>query len=409
MDARSHVLVLSAAALLIGGAAVARADVAAGDDPLSALGGQWIQLRTPSVRVFTEVDRRPSGADLERLEATVQRLCDEFDVDFGTRASLMRVPIDYVLTDDTSLIDRVTGIEAEGAAFTRRRLILATSLPHEHELVHVIAHLALGTQWGGNASFLEEGLASAVGGHAGEHPRAVMVAADEVLARGRVSFERMLTEQGFDTAPGTAHERYAVAARFVDYLMRERGGWPRLREVLLILAGEPDEIRRRPARVTRLQLEGTYDTTFDELVADFLRWIEENPAARGLRDRVPVTDPDATARDARHHLSFWEDDGEWVFEIGAAWGMLAVQIGWTDDASRDAWNAAGARRARFELEVDRTGAALRDQRDGRLLMRWSAADEPVRATARLRLDPRELGLVRPRHWSVWSRPEVPTY
>lgn len=407
MDARRTIFSLAMAALLSGGAAVARASEP--EDALAHLRVDWMQLRTPSVRVYCDPTMRPGREALQRLEATVQRLCDRFGVDPRTRASLFHRPIEYVLTEDTALIDQLTGIDAEGAAFAEKRLILATSLPHEHEIVHVVLHLALQTPRAGNSSFLEEGLASAIGGHGGEAPTAVMVSADEVMARGPVPWRRFFTEAGFDRAPFDPHERYALAARFVDHLLRERGGWAKLEELLTILAGDPEEIRRRPARATIVQLEGVYACSFDELIAEFLGWVAANPATRGMREVRPARAPDVTARDARHELSLWEEDGAWILELGARAGTIAVQVSWGAEQPRAPWAAAAGPTRRFGLEIDRTRAELRDQRDGRLLMRWAAGADPLRNLARIRIDADALGLERPRTWTVWSRPDVPSY
>lgn len=410
MDVRVTITILVAAALLVGSAARASEQDTPIEETLRRIPSDWIALRTPSVRVLVPPALRPTAAELQRLEATVQQLCERFEVSPRTRASLMRRPIEYVLTPDTSIIDQVTGMDAEGAAFAERRLILATELPHEHELVHVILHLAIGTRWSGHVSFLEEGLASAIGGHAGEGPRAVMVTADEVLARQPVALDRMFTEAGFDNAPLSAHERYAVAARFVDHLLQARGGWPKLRELLTILVGARDEIRRRPLRTTLLQLEGVYETQFETLEAEFREWVRTHPAVGSMREVVPARPADATARDARHELRFWRDGREWVLELGARWGTLAAQVAWGEDVSRaSGWLAARPHAHRYELDVDRTGAWLRDQETGRLLLRWSVADEPLRAAARLRFDPELLGLTEPDAWTVWSRPDVPSY
>lgn len=410
MNARVTFVLLFAAALLAGSAVRASERETTIEDALQRIPSDWIVMRTPSVRVVAPPARRPTAADLQRLEATVQQLCTRLEVPPRVRASLLRWPIEYVLTPDTEIIDQITGMDAEGAAFAERRLILATELPHEHELVHVVLHLAIGTRWSGHVSFLEEGLASAIGGHAGEGPRAVMVTADEVLARQPVALDRLFTEAGFDNAPLSAHERYAVAARFVDHLLQARGGWPKLRELLTILVGERSEIRRRPLRATLLQLEGVYDTRFEILEAEFLAWVRAHPAVSGMREAVPARPPDVSARDARHELRFWREGSEWVLELGARWGTLAAQIAWGDDVTRsNGWSAAQPHAHRYELDVDRTGAWLRDQETGRLLLRWSAADDPLRNVARLRIDPTSLGLTEPETWTVWSRPEVPSY
>src|SRR6056297_870123 len=210
------------------------------DAALERVRSNWLRMRTPSVRLYVEPGQRPARAQLQDLEAAVQRMARRLELDRAARASLLRQPIEYVLTSDTDLISDLSGIDAEGVAFADTRLILATTLPHEHEIVHVLMPLALGTRRTGNNSFLQEGLASALGGHGGEAPSAVAVTADEVLGSEPVDLRRMFTEGGFHESPLTAHERYAVAARFVDYLWRERGGWARLRDVLAYLAGESE-------------------------------------------------------------------------------------------------------------------------------------------------------------------------
>ena len=109
---------------------------------------------------------------------------------------------------------------------------------------------------------------------------------------------------------------------------------------------------------------------------------------------------------------------ELLNELGAYPDLTALAIGpdgevavGTQEAVGDSgdWSAARPHVHRYELDVDRTGAFLRDQETGRLLLRWTSTDEPLRSVARLRLDPRELGLRRPDAWTVWSRPDVPSY
>ena len=377
---------------------------------LERLRTTWMRLRTPSVRLYVEPGERPAASRLQDLEAAVQRMAGRLDLDGRARASLMRRPIEYVLTGDTALISDLSGIDAEGVAFADERLILATTLPHEHEIVHVLMPLALETRRTGNNSFLQEGLASALGGHAGEAPSAVAVTADEVLARQRVDLRRMFTESGFHGSPLTAHERYAVAARFVDYLWRERGGWPRLRRVLAYLAGESEEIRRRPPEATVVQLEGVYDTHWPQLEQHFLAWVRRNPASSSMREEPPARSADATARDHRHRVALWDDGDTWVLEIRALWGTLATEVAWGDPLRLEGWAASPRVPRRYVLDVDRSGARLRDLRTRELLMRWVAPrdrDDVLRDVARLRLDPSVVGNARPEDWAVWSRPTFP--
>jgi hypothetical protein len=377
---------------------------------LDRLRSNWMRLRTPSVRLYVEPGQRPGAGRLQDLEAAVQRMARRLDLDRRARASLMRRPIEYVLTGDTGLISELSGIDAEGVAFADERLILATTLPHEHEIVHVLMPLALGTRRTGNNSFLQEGLASALGGHGGEAPSAVAVTADRVFARQRVDLRRMFTENGFHESPLTAHERYAVAARFVDYLWRERGGWARLRRVLGYLAGDSEEIRRRPPDATVVQLEGVYDTHWPQLEEDFLGWVRSNPATSSMREEAPARTADATARDHRHHLAFWDDGDTWVLEIRALWGTLSTEVAWGEALQLEGWAASPREPRRYVLDVDRSGARLRDLRTRELLMRWVAPrdrDDVLRDVARLRLDPAVVGNVLPEGWAVWSRPTFP--
>ena len=391
----------------------AGATTRSGVDPSEAVGRleqEWRTLRTASTRIVLEPGQTITPEQLVRLEQEIEDLSEWFGLSDSVRADLRRTPIAYVLTADTRTISRLSGIEAEAVAFAEDRVILATSLPHTHELVHVLAPLALPGRPTDNVSFLVEGLASALGGHGGEAPSAVFVTADEVLSRARTDLGRLFTESGFDESPLSPHERYAVAARFVDHLVRTRGGWPKLRELMRLLAGRPVELAARPLSATLLQLEGVYGVPSDRIFDEFLAWCALHPATSGMREIPPPVPAPVTVRDERHRVAVWQSEGRWWIEVVAQWGPLGAEVAWGERQIPRGWTAAPTAGERYVLSVDRGGARLRDLAADRLVMRWEHTgdrDDVLTDRACLWIDAALVGEFDPTGWTVWSHAVFP--
>jgi hypothetical protein len=389
----------------------ARAGTETIDHPVAVLDrleGDWTRIRTPSVRLYVEPRRLPGLDQLNQLESEVDRIARSLQLSRRVRASLAQEPIQYVLTRDVNLIRILGGIEAEGIAFAAQRLIISTRLPHTHELVHVLMQLSLECAASANVPFLQEGLASALAGHASEAPPAVFASADAVFAQRHVDIRRLLSYEGFHRSNLDDRDRYAVAARFVDYLFRDGQGWPELRELLRILAGATDELKRRPVQAVVNQFEGVYDRDFDDLIDDFHRWRVANPATSSMLEFEPQRAADAVVSDERHLLRFWDEGDRWVFALRASQGALDAEVGWGEIVEFEGLAASPVTPRRFSLWVDRQGASLRDRQTHDVLMRWVApplgGDDALDRSAVFTLDPAVVGSQPPRAWSLWSRP-----
>lgn len=381
------------------------------------LGTQWDVVRTPSVRVFVRPRTWPGRAALAAVESELQRLGARMGLDASLLSTLLEDPIDYFLVQEPGLIESFGAGDVEGLAFPENRLIVSTRLPHQHELVHVLMHLALPGRRGGNHPFLQEGLASYLGGNGVDGELTVLAHADRVLAERVVDLPSLWTVSGWRHAPLDAYDRYAVAARFVQYLAEAAGDLESVRELARLLSGLPDDIEARPWSAVRAQLEGIHGCSWEDLELGFARWRAEHPVADVRETAARVRAADLTRGDDRHHVRVWIEPDGWTFAVQSRRGAIDAELFWGEEQGlAPGLAAAPSVGRRFRLEVDEQGFRLTDQQWGRTLLRWEW--EETASTTVSTLAP--AGPVRERVWTwgnelidqltepeaigLWSRP-----
>lgn len=377
------------------------------DDPWSKA---WVQVRTASVRLHHEAGHPVAPADLRALESAVQRLADELRLTAVERASLRTDPIDYLYLRSPSSLNWFGAEDVDGLAIVAERRIVAARVPHEHELVHVLAHIAISPAPPHNHPWLQEGLASYLGGHLGESPTAVLGRGDDVLDRYPGLIGRLLTVTDFRESSIPAEECYAAAARFVHYLDEARGGRGRILEVLRLLAGSEEEVGARPASIIETQLEGVYATDFASLLEDFEQWRAERPVA-GIRPGEPPRRPaDLVLEDDDHRVRWWMDQEGWVIAAAGRNDFVDLALVWGNARPAGPEWTAPARPAGFELRLDDEGGHLVDNAAGIVRLRWFdrgrvGTDQPA---AVWHLPALALVGIRapsgPREVALWSRP-----
>lgn len=381
------------------------------------LGTGWETVRTPSVRVFVRPQSRPAPARLEELEARVQQIAARLHIAHGALQSLRDDPIDYFLVDEPRIMEGFGAGDIEGLAYPESRLIVSSRLPHEHELVHVLLPLAIPGRPSANQPLLQEGLASYLGGNGADAEFTVLAHAETILENAHVDLASLWTSAGWRGSSLSAYDRYAIAARFVQFLVEGREGTGVLLELVRLLCGRAEDVAARPWSAIRVQLEGVYDTRWDELELAFHRWRRSHPVA-GLHEIVPPgRAADLVAADERHVARVWIEPGAWSIAVTAHHGPIDVDLFWGAPRPRSsAMTAAPSSGHRFRLHVDEERVELVDQYAGRVLMRsaWSPPPAPVRASSPAVANGRERvfrfeaargeSLVAPTALGLWSRP-----
>ena len=331
---------------------------------------EWQQVRTASVRVHHAIGDPVPAPRLRQLEAEVQRLATQLGLTPEQRASLRSDPIEYLYLRDSSSLQWFGVDDVDGMALVRERRILASRMPHEHELAHVLAHVAISPAPGHNHPWIQEGLASYFGGHLGQSPDAVLALGDDVLDRTPGLIARILTVTGFRESPLPSEECYAAAARFVNFLDLERGGVDRILVLLRLLSGVEEEVVDRPASFVEVQLEGVYGTSFDELLAEFEDWRRERPVAGVVVVAPPGRSADLVLADDDHLVRWWHDTSGWVIEVTPLQATMDVALVWGSDVPRPGtWTAPGGQSG-YELRITGDGGRFIDHGAPRVALRW---------------------------------------
>jgi hypothetical protein len=347
-------------------------DTAAQEDPWAL---EWASTRTASVRVYHAVANAPDPPQLRQLERAVQELAEVLGLDATKRASFRADPIEYLyLPDATSL--QWFGVEGvDGLAFVAERRIIATELPLEHELVHVLAQEAIAPAPARNQPWIQEGLASYLGGHLGESPAAALALGDDALDRHPGLIPRILTTNGFHDSPLPAEEVYGAAARLVNYLDVEHGGIARILELMRMLAGFEEEVMRRPASFVEVQIEGVYELGFADLLERFHAWREAHPVAGVAPVAAPRRVADLVLSDTEHVVRWWKDESGWVVAATPLHAAIDLALVWGSRApAAGAWAAPGGPSG-YELRMDESGGKLLDRGARQVVLRWYAGSD----------------------------------
>lgn len=339
--------------------------------------GDWLRTRTASVRVYFEAGYPVEARRLRELEAAVQRLAAELGLGPEHLASLRTQPIEYLYAREPGSLSWFGGEDVDGVALVGERKILASRIPHEHELVHVLAYIAIAPAPEHNQPWLQEGLASYLGGHLGESPPAVLATGDRVLDEHRGLMRRLLTVHGFRESVLPAASCYAASARFVQYLDEARGGRERILELLRLLSGVEQEVVARPASIIETQLEGVYSTGFRRLLHEFEIWRAEHPVSGITPTAPPALTADLLISDEDHVVRWWIDATGWTLMATPREDEVNLALGWGGTQPTIGGWASPADDSGFELRLDESGGRLIDRGQPLVLLRWYD-DQPSR-------------------------------
>jgi hypothetical protein len=310
---------------------------------------------------------------LEDLRRFVESAADSLGLDRPARESLLQRPIRYFWTDAPELIRALGGGDAEGMALPEERIAVSLRLPHEHELVHVLAHVAVRPGPDAVVPLLREGLASALGGSADRVPRVILAEGDQLLQARRLDLRELSAPASFEGAALDERSKYAASARFVQFLW-SAGGIGRLKDLYRLLSGAPVEIAQRTRESVVAQIEGVYSVPWSELERRFEWWRAQNPAGGIRLAQAPAEAADLWLIDGGQEAQLWTQADGSILLRGFARERSHDQTLWWGESVPALYRRGGlehpgygAARQRFGLQIRAGRIELRDHRRDRLI------------------------------------------
>lgn len=333
---------------------------------------RWTRFELDGVVVLASQPELVYPAALERTSEFMEELLERFDEDGRIRAELSADPIRYIFAPGPMDVQLFTGIDTDGMALVEHGIVVSRRFPHEHELAHMVAHRALAPrETSGTAPLIREGLASYLGGSRGRTPAVTLALGDSYLDLRLCVPSLLLSSDEFYAGwldPGVA---YAVAARWVQFLIESRG-WERFARLYWLLTATPSQIDAMPASSVLLQIQGVYETSWSELSADFERWRRANPSPGVEAAPPPLAAPTMEMDHDGRRLRMWQRELEWIVELRAETGYPEMRLQWGEalpqaPGQKRAALVDGEARRRFDLALRPAGIELTDQLLGRVL------------------------------------------
>lgn len=335
----------------------------------------WTVHERPGLQVIASDPERVHALGLDTLAAFVDSCLARLEAPTRVRRELRRQPIRYYLCADASEVHFLTGTATEGLALLEHRAVVTKWLPHEHELVHVLAHMTVGGDATAYEPFLQEGLATWWGGRGGEAPRVLLRAADHLLDTSGERLPNLLGRQRTQLFSDPTRAAYAVSGRLVQYLV-ETGGLRRFLRLYRLLGGDLDTVVERPPEWVLLQVEGTYDTTWNRLLAGFDDWRRAHPVPALGATRPPRFPATLSATQGARRVEAWAvGEGEWIFHLDGGGRFPEGLVQWGPELPSGyrprllSRHATGAPR-RFGLSLRPSRVELFDFSLERLVATW---------------------------------------
>ncbi|NMC42286.1 MAG: hypothetical protein GYA46_00055 [candidate division Zixibacteria bacterium] len=223
-------------------------------------------------------------------------------------AALRQERIDYFLGSGDDM-RRMTGFETQGMADLQTDAVVSRSLPHEHELTHLLVNYRLKRLPLYTLPLLQEGLAAYCGGRWSKSPQAIAYQGCITLSNEIGRLDDLLTRAGFlDPAVG-AEVSYPIAALFAGFLL-ERWGIETYLTLYAALSGSDDQIGSFDAGRVKATIEMVYGVSWADMASGFEQYWKQLPLRGVLPDTSrPSGRPDFGIETAGVRVSIWNDTG----------------------------------------------------------------------------------------------------
>lgn len=223
-------------------------------------------------------------------------------------AELSQKRIDYFLGSGDD-VRRMTGFDTQGMADLQTDAVVSRSLPHEHELTHLLVNYRSKRLPLYTLPLLQEGLATYCGGRWSKSPQAIAYQGYITLSNEIGRLDDLLTRAGFLDPTVGAEVSYPIAALFTGYLLG-RWGIDKYLTLYTTLSGSDDQVGTFDAVRVKAAIEKVYGVSWADVAAEFERYWKQL-SLRGVKPDTsrPSSRPDFGIDTAGVRVSIWNDTG----------------------------------------------------------------------------------------------------
>lgn len=259
------------------------------------------------VHVHPDVERYVHRPVLDEMDRFVEETAEDLKFAGATLALIEREKIEYFYCDSDQTVRQITGQLTKGLLDLATNDIISASLPHFHELVHLMVNIRLHEVPLVTLPLLREGLAVKYGGRWGKRPEALSDLAGYLYREHFIELDSILAYDDF-VVQGQADMAYPISGQFVAFLM-ERLGYTKFFEMYRSCSGSVPEVRAWDlVDVKEKILSFTAHQDWLDLVLDFDSYLDRQLAEKSVAG--PGLTPKAKSILSEPQFEIFEDD-EW--------------------------------------------------------------------------------------------------
>ncbi len=235
--------------------------------PLFLFTRDWQTIETTYAIIHFNDSTLINDYALKNLDEWTLKIGRELRIPKDKMIQLQRQKIHYYLGSEED-VKLLTGFNTYGMTNLQFDAIISQYLPHPHEMVHLLINFGLEEKPLYTMPFLQEGLASYVGGRWGKSPEVIRMMGSYLLRNSVVELDSVLTWSGFNYSIGMSDLTYPVSAEFVGFLIRNRG-WNNFQDVYLDFSDLPVNLMGRSAQTIHQDLIKTKNNRWADITESF--------------------------------------------------------------------------------------------------------------------------------------------
>lgn len=181
----------------------------------------WKRVESAHFRFVVSDSAQPHPYCVEQLEAFYAQAERTLELDEAQRDRIAREKIEYVLCRDEREVAHLTGFESRGMYEVASDRVITHYPCHYHELVHLLINVKLQRLPLYTHSFLQEGIAVALGGRGGIAPAVSDELGTFLLTSGTIDYRDLLTMKGWNETHASLS--YPVSGTYNRFLIETIG------------------------------------------------------------------------------------------------------------------------------------------------------------------------------------------
>jgi hypothetical protein len=282
--------------------------------PMRALTGNWKSMNSDYVGIRYHNLSAINQYALNKTADFINSVCAKLEMPDSLLDKLKTTKIDYYLGDESD-IKNLTGFDTKGMANLQFDAVITQYLPHPHELVHLLINYNFQQLPLYTVPFMQEGLATYLGGRWGKSPGVIFYYGEINLALGMANLEDILAYNGFHGNSVNSDISYALSGLFTKYLI-EKFGMDKFKQLYLELSGTSAEVATYSTAQIKSKIEQKHKMSWSQLEKDFLSMAKQYEY-NGLKPVQPPENgrPIQTLSGDIITIRVFEDDNKYYFSI----------------------------------------------------------------------------------------------